>query len=190
MRTAFKEWAVVCHAMGQGRHVILLRKGGIHETAEAVRPRTTAFVLFPTRYHQTPEQVIAPFEAWKDSGDVGGETVAIRHVAKVRARGPVADQETLRRLRPFHIWSDAVVEERFHRANGSLLEAWLVRTFTLGQEVALPVLPTYGGCRSWIEIESEIDPSDSAPALDDDSFRHQERAFAEAVDGVEWMVGD
>src|SRR5688500_294159 len=52
LSTALKEWATVCHALETGRQVILLRKGGIYESAGEFQLEHRQFLLFPTYLHQ------------------------------------------------------------------------------------------------------------------------------------------
>ena len=49
MSDAFKEWAVVCEALGDGRQSIILRKGGIAEGREGFAFAHGEFFLFPAR---------------------------------------------------------------------------------------------------------------------------------------------
>src|SRR5438093_12862091 len=49
LQHAFKEWAVICEALGQGKQAIILRKGGI---AEEFAVEETRFWLYPTFVHQ------------------------------------------------------------------------------------------------------------------------------------------
>ncbi|HQU41894.1 MAG TPA: DUF1802 family protein, partial [Pirellulales bacterium] len=58
MRTAFKEWAVVCRALAGGRQSLILRKGGIVEEGGEFRPDHPEFLLFPTFSHQSPDSVV------------------------------------------------------------------------------------------------------------------------------------
>ena len=51
----FKEWALVCEALGRGEQTILLRKGGLAEGREGFGFRHEEFFLFPTFFH---EQVV------------------------------------------------------------------------------------------------------------------------------------
>ncbi|MCX7421045.1 MAG: DUF1802 family protein, partial [Planctomycetia bacterium] len=55
---AFKEWAVVCAALAQGRQSLILRKGGIHEGCESFRVQHDEFWLYPTAFHQQADDVI------------------------------------------------------------------------------------------------------------------------------------
>ena len=49
---ALKEWAVTVRALAQGTQVLLLRKGGIHETDKNFRVIHPEFLLYPTYEHQ------------------------------------------------------------------------------------------------------------------------------------------
>src|SRR5258708_20024339 len=52
LKIGLKEWASVCRALEEGRQIILLRKGGIHESAGEFELEHPQFVLFPTYLHQ------------------------------------------------------------------------------------------------------------------------------------------
>jgi hypothetical protein len=52
LRVALKEWASVCGALSRGRQIILLRKGGIYESAGEFEIEHRQFLLFPTYLHQ------------------------------------------------------------------------------------------------------------------------------------------
>jgi hypothetical protein len=53
----FKEWAIVCEALGRGRQSIILRKGVIAEGRDGFSFRHREFFLFPTYFHEQPEKV-------------------------------------------------------------------------------------------------------------------------------------
>ena len=44
LRVALKEWASVCSALETGRQIILLRKGGIHESGGEFEVENRQFV--------------------------------------------------------------------------------------------------------------------------------------------------
>ena len=58
MRIAFKEWAIVVDALGSGRQIIILRKGGISEGRRGFQVDHAEFLLYPTRVHQESESVL------------------------------------------------------------------------------------------------------------------------------------
>ena len=55
---AFKEWAVVCRALGEGRQILILRKGGVAEGPRGFEVTDRQFFLFPTYLHQAPTSVV------------------------------------------------------------------------------------------------------------------------------------
>ena len=56
---ALKEWAAVCLALAEGRQSLLVRKGGIAEGSGGFRMEHDEFWLFPTQFHQSPDQLTA-----------------------------------------------------------------------------------------------------------------------------------
>ncbi len=52
LRHAFKEWAVICRALAEGRQAVVLRKGGVAEKTGEFQIEHTRFWLFPTYVHQ------------------------------------------------------------------------------------------------------------------------------------------
>src|SRR5438132_14428869 len=75
----FKEWSLVCDALGRGRQSVILRKGGIAEGREGFSFRNGEFFLFPTFFH---EQIAKVRIAAADIA-APGNTIAIRWYAKV-----------------------------------------------------------------------------------------------------------
>ncbi len=62
MSIAFKEWALVCNALGRGDQSLILRKGGIAEGRDGFRFKHDAFFLFPTLFHEQLARTILPPE--------------------------------------------------------------------------------------------------------------------------------
>ena len=52
LKHAFKEWAVICQALADGKQALILRKGGIAEAGDDFQVEHTRFWLFPTFVHQ------------------------------------------------------------------------------------------------------------------------------------------
>src|ERR1051326_6913832 len=48
----FKEWAISCEAMREGRQILLIRKGGIREDGGKFEIHDPEFFLMPTYEHQ------------------------------------------------------------------------------------------------------------------------------------------
>lgn len=158
MRTAFKEWAAICRALASGRQDVILRKGGIVEDGGEFRPEHAAFLLLPTFLHQAPESLIP--EARDLLVDIDADrpsdgTVVFRHAATVREARRVVRIEDLAAYRGRHVWSDAVVAERFHRWKDEL-HVLEVGVRPLATPLTLPWHDSYGGCRSWIELQADV----------------------------------
>src|SRR3954453_10707101 len=86
LRQAFKEWAVICRALAEGRQAIILRKGGVAEEGGAFRVEHTRFWLFPTYAHQqragiTPEAL--PLLEAAEAGRPPEGVVRLTHFAEV-----------------------------------------------------------------------------------------------------------
>ncbi|HXG59194.1 MAG TPA: DUF1802 family protein [Thermoanaerobaculia bacterium] len=153
--TALKEWSTVIEALGRGDQVILIRKGGIADPTFGVE--AGRFYLYPTYFHQ-PE---------------GREPdrVTITHWCEVVRTWSVRDMEALERIGPLVVIPREALETRYRFRPDQALHVLGVRAWALHSPVTIGVRPEYGGCRSWISIEEEIDIDGSAPALDDEAFR-------------------
>jgi hypothetical protein len=153
-RVAFKEWAAVCRALAAGRQDVILRKGGIVEPDGGFRVEHRAFLLLPTFLHQAAESLVP--EARDLLADIDADrpppgTVVFRHVAHVREARRIVSLDELAAYRGRHVWSDAVVAERFHR-QGDGVHLLVVDVTPLPEPLTLPWRESYGGCRSWAEL--------------------------------------
>ena len=156
VRTAFKEWGVICRALASGRQDVILRKGGIVEPGGAFRPEHARFLLLPTFLHQSAESLIPEARdllVGIDDDRPAEGTVVFSHMAFVRAAHRITDRRALDAYRDRHVWAESVVDERFHRWQDEL-HVLEVAVTSLPSPVALPWRESYGGCRSWVEIES------------------------------------
>lgn len=166
---AFKEWAVICAALGAGRQSLILRKGGIHEGREGFRVEQAEFWLFPTNFHQAIDDLT---EDYRDLWDAvrrnppPGDVIPIRHYAIVEQTIEVTQETLLPRLAGLHGWSDRVIHDRFHYKYPGLF-ALLVRIYELPAELRLPNSPHFAGCRSWVDLPEELPTAELRPILSD-----------------------
>ncbi len=163
----FKEWAVVCEALGSGEQAILLRKGGIAEGRGGFGFRYPEFFLFPTFFHEQLVKVRRPGAELPAARE--GE-VEIRHFAKLEAEKDITAWEEAARLAPLHILAESVVRERFEYKEAGLHVA-LVRVFRLEPSWIFPDKPAYGGCRSWVNLPERPAGMQFRPVLSDDEHR-------------------
>ena len=158
MRTAFKEWAAICRALATGRQDVILRKGGIVEDGAEFRPDHASFLRLPTFLHQSPDSLIPEARdllVGIDDDRPAEGTVVFRHAATVREAKRVLKFDDLAAYRGRHVWSDAVVAERFHRWKDEL-HLLVVDVSPLPSPITLPWHESYGGCRSWVELQDDV----------------------------------
>jgi len=166
----FKEWALVCEALGRGEQSILLRKGGIAEGRQGFGFRHPEFFLFPTFFHEQVVKVRTPDAQIPAARD--GE-IEIRYLAKLEAEKKISSWEVAAALEPFHILAESVVRERFAYKDAGLHVA-LVRVFRLEPNWILADQPSYAGCRSWVNLPACPADVRLVPVINDEL--HQERA--------------
>ena len=152
---AFKEWAVSCEALGEGRQVMLLRKGGISEKGRSFTVDHPSFFLYPTFEHQDGESVKP--EAQGLLGKALAERpaagrVVVRHWAKVDQAWALDSMAPVLAQDANHIYSERSVRERWDWHPEKPLWLLLLRVHRLQRPLELEVLPGYGGCRSWIDL--------------------------------------
>ena len=152
--TALKEWSNVIEALGRGEQVILIRKGGLadpHFGVEADR-----FYLYPTYFHQGEEEA--------------RPNVTITHWCEVVDTWRVNDADTLAQLEPFVAIPRETLEARYRFRPDQALNVIAVRTWALAKPAGVAYSEEYGGCRSWISVDEEIDVDGSKPVLGEDEL--------------------
>lgn len=177
-RFAFKEWAVICEALRLGRQSLILRKGGIHEGRAGFRVEHDQFWLFPTNFHQSPDDLSEVHrDLWRHirRPPPGDDQISLRTYVAVEQIIEIEDESLLPKLNGLHAWSERVLHERFHYKRPGLF-ALLVRTFQLPAEVCLPNAPHFAGCRSWVDLPTELSTANLQPVLVD--ARHQAQLAA------------
>jgi hypothetical protein len=143
----FKEWSLVCNALGHGTQSVILRKGGIAEGGEGFSFRHREFFLFPTFFH---EQIVKVRIAAPDIA-APGDTIAIRWYAKTERALRIHSVAIGESLLPLHILSLEVVRERFgYKTEG--LNVAFVRVFEVSPVWVLQNEKRFAGCRSWIDL--------------------------------------
>ncbi len=162
-RTGFKEWALVCEALGRGKQTILLRKGGIAEGREGFGFRHGEFFLFPTFFHEQLVKVRTP-EAEMPVARPG--EIEIRYFARLEAQAEITDWSQAPALEGLHILAESVVRERFEY-KGAGLHVALLRVFRVEPSWMLEDLPAYGGCRSWENLPEPPAETRFFPVLSD-----------------------
>src|SRR5437870_478836 len=173
LKVAFKEWAVICRALAEGRQALILRKGGIAETEGGFRLEHTRFWLFPTYTHQQREGIkpaalplLEEVEAERPPPGI----VRLTHFVDVAGVYHVHDLAAALMLQGLHLWTEETVEARFvYRYPG--LYVMPVRVYRAAEVHEIADASAYAGCRSWVELEKELPTEGAVPVLDDEAFR-------------------
>ena len=182
---ALKEWAVTVRALAQGTQVLLLRKGGIHETDKDFRVIHPEFLLYPTYEHQRADLLKDGYQA--DLRQVLEEPrqddqITFTHWAKVEETIQVSEKEKADDLSPYHIWTNEYAQSRLRWKPMLPLSVLLLRVYSLETPVNVPNLPEYSGCTSWVDILDRVSLGRLQPVLNDEEFLRQ-------VDAIKGCLG-
>ena len=181
---AFKEWAVSCDALAAGTQTVLIRKGGIREEGGVFRIQEQEFFLLPTYEHQKSNllqpQYVERLQAFAASG-MDRANVTLSAYAVVDTIAVAKDEEQVAALAEEHIWNETFVKMRFDFNPYDPLYLVLLRSYLLRDPITLPVMPDYGGCKSWIALEHPISTEGAMPALSDEAFGTRKEAILSAL---------
>jgi len=178
MSVAFKEWAVVCEALGTGLQSVIIRKGGIAEGRAGFSFRHEEFVLFPTWFHEQLGKTTLPADT--PVPEEPGEELEIRYTATVEWNGLLTNREQVARLKEFHVLHDSVVEERFCYDGDDGVYVAFVRVYRLDPPLCLKNEKKYGGCRSWVELP-EIEGSVLVSVLTDEEHARRKKVLGDLL---------
>ncbi len=183
LRHALKEWAVICHALAEGKQALLLRKGGIDEAAGAFTLEHTRFWLLPTYTHQQRGGIVEtalPLLEYVEAHRPAPDVMRLTHWAEVTGVYEVRDEMPALLLAHLHLWSDATVQKRFaYRSPG--LSVLAVRVYRAPAAHEVPDRPEYQGCHSWVTLADALPVDGSTPVLDDRDYR-------EVMHGVDLLL--
>lgn len=170
---ALKEWAIVCHALADGRQTLLIRKGGIQEIKGGFEVTHRNFWLFPTYVHQKATDLVPTvheeFQAVQAAEPPSG-VLPIQLHATVEDLAKVTDLEPLRSLADQHILAWDCVAGRFHYRNKPGVHVLIVRMYRRPEPILLPQKAWYDGCVSWVDLDQTITPDGCTPILSDAEF--------------------
>jgi hypothetical protein len=184
MRIAFKEWAVVVDALGRGDQIIILRKGGISEGRGGFQIEHERFLLFPTLFHQQRESVLPAAQARYDllAPTLSVEILRLEYFAEVADWKFIESFEAAQRLHGQHVWREEVIRERFDWGKSKSIYAMALRVFRLPRAMELPMRAEYGGCKSWVDLDTIVSTEGAQPVLTDREFNGKLERFRAALE--------
>src|SRR5580693_4932558 len=114
LQIALKEWASVCAALESGRQMLLLRKGGIYESAGEFELENREFLLFPTYLHQNLTMLKPEAHADFEPKTAEPEQVRLSAAGVVTDIIPVRSRAQIDALNEEHIWASPLIDMRFN----------------------------------------------------------------------------
>ena len=142
------------------------------------------FWLVPTQFHEAASSVIpSKRPALRDiAARASKEHVDIEFYAVADRVIRINDPELLKRLQGRHVWSEHVLQERFEFGRERGLYALLTRVYRLATPERVAQRESYGGCKSWVELEQPIATTTLTPVLSDAAFEMQRNEIGELID--------
>jgi hypothetical protein len=177
LKIGLKEWAVVCGAMGAGRQIILLRKGGIYEAGGEFEIEYREFVLFPTYLHQNVELVKESERAGLTAVKAEPARVGISLAAEITDIVRVESRAQMYVLDGQHIWTSKLIDMRFNYKPENPLYLLLLRAYRLAENVEIENTPAYAGCKSWVPLETVIETTGATAVLSDSEYRSRRESI-------------
>lgn len=182
---ALKEWAVAVKALSKGEQILILRKGGIHRADKEFRVVHPEFLLYPTYEHQRRDLVRASSHPDLEQSLVEDENpnqVKFRYWCQVTDKFEVSGQDALDNIAPYHIWTTDYANKRLSWRPKQPLTVALLRLYSIESHQSLRVLDEYGGCKSWVELEQDVQLGGMTPVLSDEAYDAQAGAIRQALD--------
>ena len=155
---ALKEWATVVRALENGDQTVILRKGGILETASGFKIESKKFLLFPTYEHQELIHIKPQFQKYLEDVKKNlpkNEHNKISSYAEILDEVDVSSEEKIDALSSFHIWSDSYIKERRNWMSEKPMKAVFLKVYKV-PEFEIPLKSEYHGCKSWIDINEDV----------------------------------
>ena len=182
MMNGLKEWATVVKALEHGKQTIILRKGGILETASGFNVESKKFLLFPTWEHQEIKHVKPEYHNFlnetlnhkpKDGYNI------ITSSAEVLDQKDISSNKIIDELSSFHVWSDEYIKERINWMPEKPLKVIFLKVYTFPQ-IEIPLQVDFEGCKSWIELN--LNQNSDRSVLTDQEIESELKRFREMVD--------
>lgn len=175
LTTALKEWAVTQRSLLEGHQIVLLRKGGLIEDTGDFDLKAKQFLIYPTYEHETERagDLQPCFGQWlreEEARKLTPGEIRIEAAAEVSDVVRVGERQKLLNLAPQHIWSPQFIDGRYDWEPYKPVFVLLLRAYALASPQIIPVTRAYGGCRSWIDLDTPVSTLGAVPAISDERY--------------------
>ena len=183
MKLALKEWSLIIDQLVQGRQIVVFRSGGLADKPEAFEVSRPEFLLFPSFFHEQEKQLRSDrTETQTMDSDAGSEaSIPIQCFAREVDRFVIRHPEQVPLVRKHHQWKDEVLLKRMKSGKHAGLVGLILRVYQLPKVAQIAPSPRYGGCRSWIQLESDVDIEGGQAVLQDQVFNQMHQSLLEAL---------
>lgn len=156
--------------------MLLLRKGGIHETGGEFQLEHPAFLLFPTYLHQNKEMLKPAEHAGFPAATAEPATITMSVAGEVTDIVQLKNRGQMDALEDQHIWTKPLIDMRFNYRPDNPLYLMLVRAYRLARPVTVENTAAYAGCKSWVPLAGAVGVEGSVAILSDEEYE-QRRAM-------------
>ncbi len=176
-------------ALDCGEQIVLLRKGGIREEGKSFEVLQPEFLIYPTYEHQR-EDLLKPFYRERLAAALAQphppDQIRFSHWARVAERIELTETKQLEALSPYYVFTTEYAAARLHWKPRRPLQLLLVRVYRLSEPRSVPYRAVYGGCKSWVALEEEVELGALAPVLNEPRFQARVQEIRRALD-LQWM---
>lgn len=174
---ALKEWAVTVDTLLQGDLIFVMRKGGIIEETKDFQLRSPEFYLMPAYEHQK-EHLLKEAYQGRIANTLSGWSpnqsyMELKGYASVVEDIQITTEEQLNDIAHLHIWTDQFAEERLKWKKKNPLHILVLRVYRLSEVVKPSMKSNYTGCKSWVDIDEELEDRELVPVLSDIVFKQK-----------------
>jgi hypothetical protein len=175
LQVGLKEWATICAALESGRQVVLLRKGGIYESAGEFEVEHPQFLLFPTYLHQNLKMLKSEAHGGFEPHNAEPRQVRLSAAGVVTDIIQLQSRAQMDALDAEHVWTPPLIDMRFNYRPENPLYLLLVRTYRLARPQTIENTPAYAGCKSWVPLEEPVETGGARPVLNDEVYDSRRR---------------
>jgi hypothetical protein len=159
----------------------MVRKGGIREQRAGFAVRHEQFLLYPTYFHEKPQELAPRFIPDLPTTDPAPGMVHFRYIADVAGLWWVTDLDRLRAIEPHVGLTWSAIESRFHYRNNPGVHVIALKVAELPHQADVIDAPRYRGCVSWVSLDHPLEVTDAKPVISTTALEARVATLADAL---------